>query len=167
MDLSDDNPQGHDDAVGFGVFMYNKSTEQLKSTYLSPTVTCSSLEYIQSMLNETPVHELTDLMSNPVYTDAHITSMVANPEGNPELTSYISGAFEVPFGTHVDVHATNLLLQEMFPYKTAHQLSSPPANTTSYPTTNPQHNSLQAKAKRLMQKAKKNMRKINFKKADA
>ncbi|GJZ54324.1 hypothetical protein Tco_0609209, partial [Tanacetum coccineum] len=137
MDLSDDNPQGHDDAVGFGVFMYNKSTEPLKSTYLSPTVTCSSLEYIQSMLNETPVHELTDLMSNPVYTDAHITSIVANPEGNPEATSYILGSSEVPFGTHVDVHSTNLLLQEMFSDETTHQLSSPPANTTSYPTTNP------------------------------
>nr|GEU42715.1 hypothetical protein [Tanacetum cinerariifolium] len=67
------------------------------------TVTYSSLEYIQSLLNETHVHELTDLMSNPGYTDAHTTSVVAKPEGNPEATSYISGASEVPFGTHVDV----------------------------------------------------------------
>ncbi|GJV06753.1 hypothetical protein Tco_1344409 [Tanacetum coccineum] len=41
------------------------------------------------------------------------------------------------------------------------------AKKTPYPTTTPQPNSLQAKAKKLMQKAKKNMRKINFKKAVA
>ncbi|GKB09581.1 hypothetical protein Tco_0837893 [Tanacetum coccineum] len=94
MDLSDDSPQGDDDAAGF------------------------------------------DFMSNPVYTDAQTTSTVIYPKGNPELTIYISGASKVPLGTHVDVQATN-------------------------------PNSLQAKAKKLMQKAKKNMRKINFKKAVA
>nr|GEZ05658.1 hypothetical protein [Tanacetum cinerariifolium] len=52
MDLSDDEPKGDDDVIGFRVFMYNKSTEPLKSTYLSPTVTSSSLEYIQNLLNE-------------------------------------------------------------------------------------------------------------------
>ncbi|GKC49721.1 hypothetical protein Tco_1072466 [Tanacetum coccineum] len=46
IDLSTYKPQGGDDAVGYGVFMYHKSTNLLKSTYLSPTVTCSSLEYI-------------------------------------------------------------------------------------------------------------------------
>ncbi|GKF21818.1 hypothetical protein Tco_0070456 [Tanacetum coccineum] len=46
MELSDDSPQGDDDAIGFGVFMYNKSTEPLKSTYLTPTITCYSLDYI-------------------------------------------------------------------------------------------------------------------------
>ncbi|GKE20952.1 hypothetical protein Tco_1432464, partial [Tanacetum coccineum] len=137
MDLSDDEPKRDDDAAGFGVFMYIKSLEPLKSTYLSPTVTCSYLEYIQSLLNKTPTHELTDLMSNPVYMDAHTTSAVANPEGNPE---------------------------EMFLDKVAYHISSPPSNTTHTLVTNPQHNSLQAKAKKLMQKAKKNMRKINFKK---
>ncbi|GJY55017.1 hypothetical protein Tco_0446681 [Tanacetum coccineum] len=55
----------------------------------------------------------------------------------------------------------------MFSDEVAHHNSSPPANTTSYPITTPQHNSLQENAKRLMQKAKKNMRKINFKKAVA
>ncbi|GJU65688.1 hypothetical protein Tco_1247523, partial [Tanacetum coccineum] len=133
QDLYDDNPQGDDGAGGFRVFMYNKSTKPLKSTYLSPTVTCSFLKYIQSLLNETPVNELTDFMSNPVYIDAHTTSVVANPEGNSEA---------------------------------AHN-SSPLANKTSYPTKNPQHNLLQAKAKRLIQKAKKNIRKINFIKAFA
>ncbi|GKF00684.1 hypothetical protein Tco_0027607, partial [Tanacetum coccineum] len=42
MDLSEDKPKGHDNAAGFGVFVYNKSTETLKSTYL--IVTTSSLE---------------------------------------------------------------------------------------------------------------------------
>ncbi|GJX44095.1 hypothetical protein Tco_0260771 [Tanacetum coccineum] len=70
MDLSDDEPKGDDDVAGYGVFMYNKSTEPLKSTYLSPTVMCSSLWYIQSLLNEKHVHELTNLMSNQVYTNA-------------------------------------------------------------------------------------------------
>ncbi|GJX89274.1 hypothetical protein Tco_0341288, partial [Tanacetum coccineum] len=31
MDLSEDEPKGDDDAAGFGVFMYNKSTEPPKS----------------------------------------------------------------------------------------------------------------------------------------
>ncbi|GJQ91943.1 nucleic acid-binding, OB-fold-like protein [Tanacetum coccineum] len=74
-----------DDVARFGVFMYNKSTEPLNSTYLSPTITCSSLEYILSLLNETLANELTYFMNNPIYTDAHITSVVANPEGNPEV----------------------------------------------------------------------------------
>ncbi|GKE22724.1 hypothetical protein Tco_1434236 [Tanacetum coccineum] len=139
MDLSEDEPKRDDDATGFGVFMYNKSTKPLKSTYLSLTVTSSSLEYIQSLLNETPTNELTDFMSNLVYTDAQTTSAAVYPEGNHKLTSYISEA--------------------------AHHNLSPQANTTSYPTTNPQHISLHAKAKKLMQKANKNMRKINFKRA--
>nr|GFA31524.1 hypothetical protein [Tanacetum cinerariifolium] len=39
-DLSDDEPKGDNDDndAGFSVFMYNKSTEPLKSTYLSPTI---------------------------------------------------------------------------------------------------------------------------------
>ncbi|GKF17035.1 hypothetical protein Tco_0061953, partial [Tanacetum coccineum] len=106
-------------------------------------------------------------MSHPVYTDAQTTLVVHNPEGNLKLTSYISGASEVPLGTHVDVLATKTLLQEMFPDENAYHLSSPQATKTSYPITYPQPNSLQAKAKKLMQNAKKNMRKINFKKAVA
>ncbi|GJS73932.1 hypothetical protein Tco_0706773 [Tanacetum coccineum] len=57
MDLSDDNPQGDDDAARFGVFMYNKSTEAPNSTYFSPTVTSSLLDFIQMLLNETPANE--------------------------------------------------------------------------------------------------------------
>ncbi|GJT57729.1 hypothetical protein Tco_0992783 [Tanacetum coccineum] len=167
MDLFDDNLDGDDDAAGFGVFMYNKSIETPKSTYLSLTITTSSLNFIQNLLHETPVNELTDLISNPVYTDAHTTSVVHNPEGNPKVRSFLSGASEVPFGTHVDVQATNLVLQEMFPDDAAHHISSPLATKTHKLPANPQPNSLQAKAKKLMQKAKKNMRKINFKKAVA
>ncbi|GJU61496.1 hypothetical protein Tco_1243331 [Tanacetum coccineum] len=135
MDLSEDEPKGGDDAAGFGVFVYNKCTEPLKSTCLNPIVTTLSLEYIQSLLNEPPANELTNFLSNPVYTDAHTTSVVANPDGNPE---------------------------EMFLDEAFHHISSPPANIQ---VKDPQPSSLQAKAKKLMQKAKKNMRKINFKRA--
>nr|GEZ21727.1 hypothetical protein [Tanacetum cinerariifolium] len=91
MDLSANEPQGDDDDdARFGVFVYKKSIDPLISIYLSPTVTCSSLKYIQSLLNEPPAHELTDFMSNLVYTNAYRTSVVANPVGNPEATSYIS-----------------------------------------------------------------------------
>ncbi|GKB82237.1 hypothetical protein Tco_0949132, partial [Tanacetum coccineum] len=121
MDLSDDNLHGDDDAAEYRVFMHNKSTATPNYTYLSLTVTSSSLDFIQTFLDETPTNELTDFMSHP----------------------------------------------EMFPDENAHHLSSPPATKTSYPTTTPQSSSLQAKAKKLMQKAKNNMRNINFKKAVA
>ncbi|GKA74790.1 hypothetical protein Tco_0781092 [Tanacetum coccineum] len=68
---------------------------------------------VVSLLNETPVYELTDIMSHPVYIDAHTTLVVHNPEGNPEIISYKSSASEVPCGTHVDVQATNLVLQDI------------------------------------------------------
>ncbi|GJT47742.1 hypothetical protein Tco_0973899 [Tanacetum coccineum] len=131
MDLSDDNPNRDDAATGYGVFMHNKSTATPNSTYLRPTVTSFSLDFIQTLLDETPVNELTDFMSHPVYTNAQTTSV------------------------------------EMFPNKKAHHLSSLPATKTSYPTTYPQPSSLQAKAKKLMQKAKKNVREINFKRVVA
>ncbi|GJS99679.1 hypothetical protein Tco_0820849 [Tanacetum coccineum] len=164
MDLSVDNPNGDDDAARFGVFMYNKSTKTPKSTYFSPTVTSSSLDIIQNILNETPANELTNFVSNPVYTDAQTTSAVIYPEGNPMLTSYISGASKVPFGTHVDVQATNVLLQEIFSDENAYHTPSLPARKIPYTGTTPQPSLLQAKAKKLMQKVKRNMRKINFKK---
>nr|GEV59617.1 hypothetical protein [Tanacetum cinerariifolium] len=47
----------------------------------------------------------------------------------------------------------------------AHHNSSSPANTTSYPTTNSQHISLQAKAKKLMQKKLEALTSINVSKA--
>ncbi|GKB09106.1 hypothetical protein Tco_0837418 [Tanacetum coccineum] len=51
----------------------------------------------------------------------------------------------------------------MFPDEADHHISSPLANTTYLPIKTPQPSSLQAKVKKLMQKAKMNMRKINFK----
>ncbi|GKF79497.1 hypothetical protein Tco_0235065, partial [Tanacetum coccineum] len=114
MDLSNDNPQGDDNDARYRVFMHNKSTTTPSSTYLSLTVTSSSLDFIQTLLDETPTNELTDFMSHPVHIDAHTISVVQYPEENPELTSYISGASEVPLGTHVDVLATKTLMQEMF-----------------------------------------------------
>ncbi|GKB72084.1 hypothetical protein Tco_0933496, partial [Tanacetum coccineum] len=127
VDLSDDNPNGDDDATRFGVFMYNKFTETPKSTYFSPTITSSSLDFIHNLLNETPANELTYFVSNLVYTDAQTTSAVIYPEGNPELTSYILGASEVPLGTHVNVQATKILLQEMFSNENARRIPSLPA----------------------------------------
>ncbi|GJX84095.1 hypothetical protein Tco_0333576 [Tanacetum coccineum] len=138
MDLLDDNLYEDDDDARYGVFMYNKSTATPNSTYLSLTVTSSTLDFIQTLLDETPINELTDFMSYLVYTDAQTTSVVHNPEGNPKLTSYISDASEVPL-----------------------------AKKIPYPTIYPQLSSLQAKAKKVMQKAKLNMRKLNFKKAVA
>ncbi|GJS03828.1 hypothetical protein Tco_0320336 [Tanacetum coccineum] len=120
-----------------------------------------------NLLNETPADELTYFVSNLVYTNAQTTSAVIYPEGNPELTSYISGASEVPLGTHVDVQATNILLQEMFSDENAHHIAPLPEKKIPYTITTPQPNSLQAKAKKLMHKAKKNMRNINFRKAVA
>ncbi|GJT73705.1 hypothetical protein Tco_1032991 [Tanacetum coccineum] len=109
MDLSNDNLDGDDDDDA-----------------------SSSLDFIQTLLDETPANELTDVMSHPVYIDAQTTSVVHNPEGNHE---------------------------------NAHHTLSLPTKKISYPTTTPQPSLLQAKAKKLMQKAKKNMRKFNFKKA--
>ncbi|GJS75731.1 hypothetical protein Tco_0725612 [Tanacetum coccineum] len=43
-------------------------------------------------------------------------------------------------------------MHEMFPDKNAHHIPSLPGKKIPYPTTNPQPNSLQAKAKKLMQK---------------
>ncbi|GJR48278.1 hypothetical protein Tco_1316381 [Tanacetum coccineum] len=55
-----DSNKGDDDAAGFG-------------------------DYVM-LLNDQPENELTDLLSGPVFTDAQITFVVANPEGNPEET---------------------------------------------------------------------------------
>ncbi|GJY61492.1 hypothetical protein Tco_0462149 [Tanacetum coccineum] len=57
MDLSDDEPKGDDDGAGFGVFMYNNSTELLKSIYLSP---------IEMFLDDTTHH-----ISSPLATTIH------------------------------------------------------------------------------------------------
>ncbi|GJS44951.1 hypothetical protein Tco_0595072 [Tanacetum coccineum] len=97
---------------------------------------------VHNLLDETLVNELTDSISNHVYTDAHTTSMVHNPGGYHDVRSFLSGASKVPFGTHVDVQATNLVLLETFPDDAAHHSSSPPATITLKLLTNPQPNSL-------------------------
>ncbi|GJU32595.1 hypothetical protein Tco_1176184 [Tanacetum coccineum] len=94
---TDNEPRGDDDAAGFRVFMYNKSN-----------ITHSNLTYL--------------IPRNLVYTDAQTTSAVIYLEENPELTSYILGASEVPLGTRVDVQSTNIVLQEMFPDEAAHHI---------------------------------------------
>ncbi|GKE40139.1 hypothetical protein Tco_1463544, partial [Tanacetum coccineum] len=48
MHLSHDNPHGDNDDARYGVFMHNKSTSTPNSTYLSLTVTSSSLDFIQT-----------------------------------------------------------------------------------------------------------------------
>nr|GEV04942.1 hypothetical protein [Tanacetum cinerariifolium] len=65
----------------------------------------------------------------------------------------------------LDVLATKTLLQEMILDENAHHIPSLPAMKIPYKTITLQPSSLQAKAKKLMQKAKKNMKKFNFKKA--
>ncbi|GJR91190.1 hypothetical protein Tco_0215201 [Tanacetum coccineum] len=82
MDLSDDNPHGNNDVAGYGVFMHNKFIATPNSTYLSLTVTSSLLDFIQTLLDETPVNELTDFMSHLVYTDAQTTSVEMFPDEN-------------------------------------------------------------------------------------
>ncbi|GJS00701.1 hypothetical protein Tco_0317209 [Tanacetum coccineum] len=57
-------------------------------------------EYDMDLSNDNP-DEDDDATGHPVYTDAQTTSVVYNPEGNLELTSYISGASGVPLGTYV------------------------------------------------------------------
>ncbi|GJX94553.1 hypothetical protein Tco_0349139 [Tanacetum coccineum] len=126
MDLSDDEPnKGDDDVAGFGIFVDNKSQELAKFTPFSPVVITLSIEDFSNLLNDPPMHELIDLLSKPVYINAHTTSAVANPERN---------------------------LEEMFPNDVDHHTSSPPANTTHDLVTKPQHKPLQAKAKMLMAK---------------
>ncbi|GKD57509.1 hypothetical protein Tco_1290896 [Tanacetum coccineum] len=83
MDLSDDNLDRDDEAVRYGVFMHNKPFATPNSTYLSLTVISSSLDIIQTLLEDTPTKELTYFMSHSVYTNAQTTLVVHNPEGNP------------------------------------------------------------------------------------
>nr|GEV16579.1 hypothetical protein [Tanacetum cinerariifolium] len=128
---------GDDDATRYGVFMHNKSTVTPNSAYLSSSVTSFSLDFIQTFIDETPTNVLMDFMSYQVYTDAQKSLVVDNPEGNPELTSYISSVSEVPLGTHVDVLATKTLQQEMFQDKNTHHIPSLPAMKIPYPTTHP------------------------------
>ncbi|GJT94539.1 hypothetical protein Tco_1090057 [Tanacetum coccineum] len=131
MDVSnDDYDRRDDDEARFGLFMYDKSKELPKYTPIGPTVTYSSMKDYTMLLNDQPENELIDLMRGQVYTKTQTIFMVANPEGNPEVTSFFSGASEVPLGTNVDVQATKFVLQELFEDVVDHQVSSPPETTT-------------------------------------
>nr|GEU54631.1 hypothetical protein [Tanacetum cinerariifolium] len=114
MDLTNDEPKGDDDTTRYGVFMYHKSTETPKSTYFSLMITSSPLDFIQNLLDETLVNELMNLISNPVYTDAHRTSMVHKPKGNPDVRSFSSSASEVPFDGARKLITTTLKLLMVF-----------------------------------------------------
>ncbi|GJU92734.1 hypothetical protein Tco_1317490 [Tanacetum coccineum] len=94
--------------------------------------------------------------------DSDMDLLDDNPNGDDDAARF--GASEVSLGIHVDVQATNILLQEMFLDENAYYTPSLPAKKIPYTGTTPQPSLLQSKAKQLMQKAKKNMRKINFKK---
>ncbi|GKB69257.1 hypothetical protein Tco_0930669, partial [Tanacetum coccineum] len=87
-------------------------------------------------LNDPRKQELTDLLSRAVFTNAQTTTMLANLKGN---------------------------LEEMFEDASDHQVSSPLANTTHNLIINLQQSSIQAKAKKLITKARHT--KLNFKKA--
>ncbi|GJU43284.1 hypothetical protein Tco_1200550 [Tanacetum coccineum] len=58
-------------------------------------------------------------------------------------------------------------MQEMFPDENDHHIPSLLTKKIPYHTTTPQPSSLKAKAKKLMQTTKMNMRKFNFKKTVA
>nr|GEV74605.1 hypothetical protein [Tanacetum cinerariifolium] len=60
MDLSDDNPNRDDDATGFG-----------------------------NLLNETPANELSDLVSNPVYTDAQPALAIIKAKKSPVVHAQV------------------------------------------------------------------------------
>ncbi|GJU91538.1 hypothetical protein Tco_1303961 [Tanacetum coccineum] len=135
--VDEDSDKGDDTTAGFGVFMHDKTKKLPKYTPFSPTITYSSMKDYTMLLNDQPENELMDLMCGLVYTKAHTTFVVANPEGNPKVTSFLSGASEVPFGTNVDVQATKFVLQELFEDAANQSMSSPPATTTHNLITKP------------------------------
>ncbi|GKB41515.1 hypothetical protein Tco_0886457 [Tanacetum coccineum] len=141
-----------DDAV---VDMYAEWGHKLKG-HVTLTVMQYSTLHVQTHQRKVPIDDADD-SDMDLYDD--------NLQGDDDGAGF--GASEVPLGTHVDVQETNVLLQEMFPDKNAHHKPSLPAKKIPYNATTPQPSSLQAKAKKLMQKANKNMMKINFKKAFA
>ncbi|GJY06219.1 hypothetical protein Tco_0373273 [Tanacetum coccineum] len=94
---------GTDQTRRYGVHIHDKEQQQPTFKPLSPTITCSSQEDVNRFLNDQPIYESTDKMCGIVNIDAQTTFVVPIPEGNHEVTSYISGASEVSFGMNVDV----------------------------------------------------------------
>ncbi|GJY27228.1 hypothetical protein Tco_0401954 [Tanacetum coccineum] len=80
-----------------------------------------------------------------------------NPHGDDDVVVY--GVFLHNKSTATPT-STYLSLTEMFPDENTHHIPSLSAKKIPYPIKYPQPSSLQAKEKKLMQKAKKNMRKF-------
>ncbi|GKA09785.1 hypothetical protein Tco_0689218 [Tanacetum coccineum] len=109
----DDSHIGDDQTGMYGIHFYGNEEKQPTLKSHSPSITCSSQEDVTRYLNEQPGFELTDIMCKPVQTDIQKTFVVPILEGNPEVTSYISCASEVPLGTNVDVEAPCILLKKL------------------------------------------------------
>nr|GEW85089.1 hypothetical protein [Tanacetum cinerariifolium] len=71
MNLSDNNLDGDDDDARYGVFIHNKYTATPNSNYLSLTVISSSLDCIQTLLDETPANELQAIDAQDVEPSFH------------------------------------------------------------------------------------------------
>nr|GEW03290.1 hypothetical protein [Tanacetum cinerariifolium] len=110
----DDDFEGNDHLTGFRVFVHDKPKELPKSTPTSPTITCLSLEVYTMLLNDPPKNELMD---------------------NHKVTSFISSAFEVPFGINVDIQTTDFIMKENYREADDQHMSPPPATTTHNHTT--------------------------------
>ncbi|GKB53691.1 hypothetical protein Tco_0904444 [Tanacetum coccineum] len=89
-------------------FVHDKEQEQPTAQPRSPSVTVSSHEDVSRYLNENPEKVFTDIMSGPVHTKTHTTSLIPIQEENPEVQD--------------DITSTDLT-------------SSPPATKTHLPLT--------------------------------
>ncbi|GJX15791.1 hypothetical protein Tco_0216623 [Tanacetum coccineum] len=133
IDLSDDNPQGDNDVVKFGMFMYNKSIETPNSTYFSPMVISSLLDFIQNLLNETPANELTDFCTSevPLAFEKAVQARVLT-EIKKLLPTHIPKAHanyvKPRLNTSVIEDALNALDEEPSFHKRAHDNQDPPNN---------------------------------------
>ncbi|GKE58015.1 hypothetical protein Tco_1497200 [Tanacetum coccineum] len=107
--------------------MYHKWRQKLKGPTIKVPAVQSLLDLrkgskasklenkIEESANETNDADESDMdLSNDNPDGDDDATGGANPEGNPELTRYISGASEVPLVTPVDVLATKTLLRTKF-----------------------------------------------------
>ncbi|GJS35123.1 hypothetical protein Tco_0533505 [Tanacetum coccineum] len=86
--IDDDDLYAGDDQTGtYGIHLYDKEQDQPTFKPLSPRFT--------------------------LHNDTQTTFVVPIPKGNPEVTSYISGASEVPLGMNVDFEASCSVLQKL------------------------------------------------------
>ncbi|GJV66968.1 hypothetical protein Tco_1482477 [Tanacetum coccineum] len=73
-------------------FVHDKEQEQPTAQPHSPSVTVSSHEDVSRYLNENHENVFTDIMSRPVHTKTHTTSLVPIQEENPEVQDDITSA---------------------------------------------------------------------------